>query len=367
MIQFIKYSNKLSQVTVNKLYSWNIKIWNTLLSQVNSLPHAMLFLGPAGTGKGQFAEYLAARLLCESAQREQLACGKCEGCHLLATGNHPDIRLIALEDETDEQSDDDTPSKTASKSKKKPPTPTTQIKIGQIRELEDFVFVGSHRQGRRVVIIDPADAMNIAATNALLKILEEPPASVCFILVSSNSKRLLPTVRSRCRQMVFGIPEVTIARDWLKSEGVKNPENVLSLAGGAPPRALAIHQEGTVELLDDILKPLHRQPLELINLAAHWDGLRKKYPAFLLEHLVDALQKWVYDLTRVRSGSSPRYLLGLQKELVIAAPKTSVQRLNRAYADLLRIRATVRHPLNELLFLEDLAARCAIALSPTKS
>jgi DNA polymerase-3 subunit delta' len=217
------------------------------------------------------------------------------------------------------------------------------------------------------VVIDPADAMNFAASNSLLKILEEPPASVYFILVSSNPRRLLPTVRSRCRQMIFSIPDTDIAGDWLRSEGVAKPDHVLSLAGGAPLKALAIHHQGTVELFNELLLPLHRQPLEPVSLAGDWEALRKKQTDFLLEHLVDAVQKWLYDLTRVRNGGNPRYLPGLHKELAATAPKTSVLRLNRCYADLLRIRATARHPLNESLFLEDLASRCAVALAPPRS
>ncbi|CAG4882844.1 DNA-directed DNA polymerase III, delta subunit [Georgfuchsia toluolica] len=349
---------------VNKIFSWQESIWESLLAQPANLPHAMLFIGPAGTGKGLFADQLAARLLCESAQGSQPACGICDGCHLLATDNHPDFRKITLESDVEEEEGAE---KSTAKSKKKSAAPAMQIKIDQIRALEDFVFVGSHRQGKRVVVINPADAMNVAATNSLLKILEEPPSSVYFLLVSSNSKRLLPTLRSRCRQMLFGIPNVVVASAWLKAEGVREPEQLLGLAGGAPLKALALKEEGSAAVVDEAIEPLYRPPLEPIALAAHWEALRKKNPGFLLEHLIDAVQKWLYDLTRVRNGSTPRYLPDSQKELLTVAPKISVARLNRCYADLLKIRATARHPLNELLFLEDLAARCAAALSLPRS
>lgn len=324
----------------------------------------MLFIGPAGTGKGLFAEQMTARLLCEVASGEQFACGKCEGCHLLSMNNHPDYRKIALERDADEDGAEET--KPSAKSKKKPATPATQIKIDQIRALEEFVFVGSHRQGKRVVVIEPAEAMNVPATNSLLKILEEPPASVYFILVSSNSKRLLPTLRSRCRQTVFGIPELAVASAWLKAEGVQKPEQLLALSGGAPLKALALKDGGGATIVDEAIAPLHQPPIEPIALAAHWDALRKKNPGFLLEHLVDSVQRWLYDLSRVRHGSPPRYLPGWQKELTAVAQKASAVRLNRCYADLLKIRATARHPLNELLFLEDMAARCAAALTVSK-
>lgn len=349
-------------MSVNEVFSWQEEAWATLLSKPDSLPHATLFTGPAGTGKGLFADQLAARLLCESAEGSQSACGQCDGCHLLATSNHPDYRKITLDDGTEEEGAEESP-KASAKSKKKPAAAATQIKIDQIRGLEQFVFVGSHRQGKRVVVIEPADAMNVAAANSLLKLLEEPPASVYFLLVTSNTKRLLPTLRSRCRQIAFGIPDLAVASAWLKAEGVQKPEQLLSLAGGAPLKALTMHQEGSAVVLDEAIQPLHQLPLEPIALAAHWEGLRRRTPSFLLEHLVDVLQKWLYDLTRVRNGSTPRYFLALQKELTATAPKTSVARLNRCYADLLKIRATARHPLNELLFLEDLASRCAAALT----
>lgn len=356
-------------MTVRNILSWQIEFWEQLLNEPASLPHAMLFIGPAGTGKGLFADQLAARLLCESAQANQPACGVCDGCHLFATGNHPDFRNISLEDADDENDDGaEKPAPTsAAKSKKKSATPVTQIKIDQIRALEDFVFVGSHRQGKRIVVINPADAMNTSATNALLKILEEPPASVYFILVSSNAKRLLPTLRSRCRQMVFGIPDVAVASAWLKAEGVQIPEQLLGLAGGAPLKALALKEDGGVAVINEAIDPLNHPPLDPIALAAHWEALRKKNPGFLLEHLVDAIQKWLYDLIRVCNGSPQRYLLAWQKELLATASTSSVARLNRCYADLLKIRATARHPLNELLFLEDLAVRCATALTLPRS
>lgn len=326
------------------------------------MPHAMLFIGPAGTGKGVFAGQLGARLLCETASGEESACGKCEGCHLLACGSHPDYRKITLESDAEEEGGED--AKPSAKSKKA--APASQIKIDQIRASEEFVYVGSHRQGRRVIVIEPADAMNVAATNALLKVLEEPPASVYFILVSSNQKRLLPTLLSRCRQLVFGIPEAAVATAWLKAEGVQDPEQLLALAGGAPLKALAMKQEGGAALVNDVIRVLHQPPLEPIALAAHWELLRKKNPGFALEQLVDAVQKWLYDLTRVRNGSSPHYLPGLHKELDAVAQKASPARFNRCYDDLLKIRATARHPLNELLFLEDMAARCVAALNPPR-
>lgn len=349
-------------MSVNKILDWQVTYWNTLLGRPDSLPHAMLLVGPAGIGKAWFAETMAARLLCEKATGADPACGDCPACHWLAGGNHPDYRKVTLEDEADP---DDAEAPVA-KTKKKTSAPTTQIKIHQIRALEDFVFVGSHRQGRRVIIIEPADAMNVAAANSLLKMLEEPPLSVYFILISSKQKRLLPTLRSRCRQIHFGIPETLAAANWLKEQGVAKPEDALGLSGGAPLKALEAAKENGTAVFDDVLSRLlqpAQSPPDPLALAAHWESIRRKSPAFLLEHLVDTVQKWLYDVARVGQGAAPRYLVGRQEELLQMSARTAPARLNRLYRDLLKVRATARHPLNELLFLEDLAARCYSVLS----
>ncbi len=94
------------------------------------------------------------------------ACGECEACRWFAGGNHPDFRHIAPAADADEENEG------REKSKKRA---SGTIKIDQIRELESFIAVGSHRHGRRVVLLTEADAMNGAAANSLLKILEEPP------------------------------------------------------------------------------------------------------------------------------------------------------------------------------------------------
>ena len=346
----------------SEIYDWLSPAWQSLLIRPEVLPHALLLTGQEGVGKGLFAEALATRLLCETAQGVQVACGVCDGCRLVASDNHPDFRKITLEEEVGEESTETTSNKKG-KGAKKSAAAATQIKIHQIRLLEDFVYVGSHRQGKRVAVIDPADAMNTAAANALLKILEEPPSSVYFILVSSNEKRLLPTMRSRCRQIAFGTPPIAAAARWLKAQKIANPDRLLALVSGSPLKALALARDGIADIVDEAVKPLQQQTAEPVAVAAHWDGMRRKHAAFDLDALVDAVQKWIYDVARTQRGTKARYFPGREKELTAAAAKASASRLQRCHADLLKIRAVVRHPLNELLLLEDMAARCVAGLS----
>lgn len=176
------------QLSDNNPVDWNVEHRRQLLGQgASRLPHAMLLIGPSGVGKTAFAEQIAALLLCESPSSTMTACGECDSCRWLAAGNHPDFRRVAPDDEGDSETGQ--AEKSAEKGKKRSPG---IIRIDQIRDLEGFVFVGSHRNGNRVVLVTEAEAMNPAAANSLLKILEEPPSSVYFILISNNQKNCCP-------------------------------------------------------------------------------------------------------------------------------------------------------------------------------
>lgn len=350
----------MSDFKSNKIYPWQGQLWRSLLDNTASLPHALLLAGPSGVGKSSFAHAMAARLLCEQPQ-DNHACGQCDACRWLVAGNHPDFRQITLEADEPE-GDDGSLTKAATKKS----SAATQIKISQIRSLEDFVYIGSHRHGNRVVIVDPADAMNVAAANSLLKILEEPPSSFYFIMVSSKWRNLLPTLLSRCRKILFGVPDTVIAIDWLKQAGVTDAAAELALAGGAPLKAKLRHEQGTKDNTAQIWAPLEKIPLDPLAVAASWEGQLKANPELSLELLVDSVQKWLYDLIRLNASTPPRYLINRTSNLHRIAANADAGKLHRCHASLMKIRATARHPLNSMLFLEDLAVRCAVAVTPGK-
>lgn len=322
------------------------------------LPHAMLLVGPAGIGKTAFAEQTAALLLCESLGPDLIACGECDPCRWLAAGNHPDFRRVAPDDHS--ETEPAASEKSSDKSKKRG---AGIIRIDQIRELEGFVFIGSHRNGNRVVLVTEADAMNPAAANALLKILEEPPSSVFFILVSTRHKSLLPTIRSRCRVMAFGPPDAVTAADWLLGAGLeKQVGRYLNLAGGAPMRVAQWKEQGQLAPIDALVDSLLTPPADPGVLAARWDGLLKGDSLFRMENLVEGVQRWLFDLAQERMAGELRYHSGWPR------PK-GVENLNpkallAAWRELNQFRRSARHPLNQLLFLESLAAHYLRALRP---
>jgi DNA polymerase-3 subunit delta' len=342
-----------------KLLHWNLPAREQLLGQgLDRLPHAVLLVGPAGVGKTAFAEQLSALLLCESITSELTACATCQACRWLDAGNHPDFRRVAPDG--DDDAEEGAGEKAAEKTKKRS---QNIIRIDQIRQLESFVFIGSHRNGNRVVFITEAEAMNAAAANALLKILEEPPSSVYFILVSSRVKLLLPTIRSRCRVIAFGPPDAVAATAWLATAGLeKQAMRYLDLAGGAPMRVAQWKEQGQLAPIDALVESLISPSADPIALAARWDGMLKGDSMFRMENLVEGVQRWLFDLAQERLAGEIRYHGGWPRPKGVQSLSPST--LLSAWHEINQFRRSARHPLNQLLFLENLAAHFLRALRP---
>ncbi|MBL1278117.1 MAG: DNA polymerase III subunit delta', partial [Ectothiorhodospiraceae bacterium] len=210
---------------------WQQSQWNDLLERArsDSLPHALLFTAPAGFGKATFAKALIHSLLCSSPQDEGSACGSCSACKLLAAKTHPDLFWV------------------------EPEEPGKAIPVDRIRAVGNFFALKSHYGGRQIVFIDPAEAMNRFSANSLLKTLEEPTDGALLILLSSQPSLLLPTIRSRCQQVVFQRPDSAVSTAWLAPRLSRlgadvNVEDLLTLCDGAPLRALAMCENDSLSL-----------------------------------------------------------------------------------------------------------------------
>ncbi|WP_052190535.1 DNA polymerase III subunit delta' [Chitinibacter sp. ZOR0017] len=321
-------------------YPWLAEPWQELSRELDRLPHALLLTGEAGIGKRALAQHLAQLLLCEASEKATEPCGECDGCRWFLAGNHPDFRLLQPASEADESEE----SNDAKKTKK----PSSQISVDDVRELADFVNLSAHRQGRRVTIVAPAEAMNLAAANAFLKTLEEPPAGAIFILIADHWRRLLPTIRSRCRVFPLAMPNHQAAVQWLASQGIVNPELHLAHSGGAPLAALedagAAWHSIRQQLLEKLAEPA---ALNVLALAAELEKAKLETGI-----LVEWLQKWVYDAISLGMSGQIRYYPDWQDALARVALRAGQllpyqQQLNEA-------QKLAHHPLNQRLVLEGL-------------
>ncbi len=346
----------------NKLL--NINLWHDLTAAATRLPHALLFAGPAGVGKRELAEALAARLLCEQPrQPHEAACGACPACLMWASGQHPDFRLLqpdAAAEAGEESGDKDGDVRAEGGEKKKA---SKQIRIQQVRELEAFFHVGGHRGGARVCLIDPAEAMNPVTANALLKILEEPSPSFYFIMVSSRWRGLLPTLLSRARRVMFAPPAEAQSARWLADRQLGEHARWLPFFGHAPLAVADAVHSGRLKALDTVVADLFK-PQDPLTLAGRWESLVKADSALGMEELVVTLQKWLFDLGQCLIAASPRYFPQQNEALGKIAAKVTLPSLLQAQQQVFQLRAWSNHPLNARLFLEDL---CVRALRPLNS
>ena len=225
---------------------WQQELWQRREESVTRgvLAHATLLAGPSGIGKAHFQMALAARLLCESPSAGT-ACGQCRSCTLLEAGSNPDLLRV------------------------EPTEDSRVIKIDQVRELIDYAVQTPTLAPCKVILLGPAEVMNIASANALLKCLEEPTPSTVLLLYSHQMSLLPATVRSRCQIQAMPIPARPVALEWLK--GCTGDEStgaeLLELGSNRPLVARALFMEGGQEaaraleqgldgLLDGSISPL---------------------------------------------------------------------------------------------------------------
>jgi DNA polymerase-3 subunit delta' len=340
------------------MYPWQEDAWTRLQAMRVRLPHAILFHGPAGIGKADFIEAFAQALLCENMRPDGHACGACASCGWFVQGNHPDYRRVrpeAMEDEAPSAEGDEAP---AEEKKAKSKTASKEIKIEQVRALADFMNISTHRQGLRVVVLYPAEALNMPASNALLKTLEEPPPGTVFLLASNGLDRLLPTILSRCRKFALPMPDHAQALAWLEAQGVTDADGWLREQGGAPLAALAQAETGSREELDGLLHVLAHPSVDAALRSA--DKLSKAP----LAALVAWQQRWLYDVFSYKLSGVIRYYPRYQRELAALAGRVHVAQLMQAIKSTNERRAVADHPLSPKLFVEDMlldyTARCGL-------
>lgn len=319
------------------IFGWQTGLWQ-LLAGRQEHAHAYLLHGPAGIGKRGLAERLMALLLCQHPSPEG-ACGACRGCQLLAAQSHPD-HYILEPDEADKA-----------------------IRVDQVRDLVGFITQTAQMGGRKVVLLEPAEAMNLNAANALLKSLEEPAGNTVLLLVSHQPSRLLPTLKSRCVQQACPLPERQQSLDWLLTKlpdlSEKGREELLVLAAGSPLAALKLHGLGVLQMraqVIDGIKQLHKHQQSPSQLAEGWNALP-------LPLLFDWFCQWAHLILRYQMAGDTEALgaADMQKVVQYLAQKSTPAKVLALQDWMLAHRQKVlgKANLNRVLLLEALLVQWA--------
>jgi DNA polymerase-3 subunit delta' len=322
---------------MNDIYPWQKNDW-ARLQELRTRPlHGLLFKGSQGIGKLDLAINFAQSLLCQHPDDSGFACGTCPSCHWFGQNSHPDFRLLQPETLTLGGEEPESGKK-----------PSKQITIDQVRGLADFIGMSAHQGGRRVVVIYPAEAMNINTANALLKNLEEPPQGLLFILVSHKPQQLLPTILSRCLSFALSAPDAASASRWLAEQGVKNPAEALAASGFAPMQAVQQDQQLGSEERNKLLRAV-RQPAGL-DVFALAEALQKTEQVLVVQWL----QQWCYDLSSMKLAGKLRYHPGEEAAIKKLVEPIAPLNLARLQKYLQTAKREAQHTLNPKLFFESL-------------
>jgi DNA polymerase-3 subunit delta' len=324
----------------------------------NHRGHALLVHGSPGVGALAFALVLAQSRLCEAAAAAAATlatpCGHCGSCRLFQSHVHPDLLVLlpeALRQQHGWLMSGDKPD--ADDSKKKP---SRQIRIDEVRAMLDWAGKTSSRGRGKVVVLHPAEALNLQSANALLKTLEEPAPGTHLVLTVSDASMLLPTVRSRCQQLRLPTPAAAEGQAWLAGQGVADPAPLLAACSGRPLDALALARAGVD--------------------GAGWAALPKAvfrghpgvFSGWPVPRVLDALQKLCHDAMALAAGAASRYFPASAWPVAAAASTVgpaaaSLAALGAWSEELARVARHAEHPWNDALLVEALVTAGARALN----
>lgn len=302
----------------------------------NQIAQAYMIIGEEGMGKKTIAMSFAESILCENRKPgEYEHCGKCDGCHQVETGNHPDLIMVMHEK-------------------------AGLITVDEIREqVVTDVEIRPYEGRKKVYIIPDAEMMNEQAQNALLKTLEEPPEYAVLILLVANADRMLPTLRSRSIKLELSpLPDAVIEQTLITKYNIPKyrTSSVVKFARGNPGRAIEISENDdfvedrkkVTEMMKKVVKTASYQWSEWINALAE----DKSQIPFFLDMFLD----WYRDILMAKAGAGKeRLMFSDEAETIMEeAREYDYEDLKDCVIAIERTGAKLRANVNPKLALENL-------------
>ncbi len=311
---------------------WHTQQWQQLYRshQEDRLPHALLLVGQRGLGKTLFATHFAKTLLCKR-PKQSLACQVCRDCCLVAAGTHPDLSLLVAEKSSQ------------------------GIRIDQVRDITDKVN-HTTQATYKIIMINPADSLLLAASQALLKSLEEPSCRSLFILLTEKIECLLPTIRSRCQMIRFNPPKKSLTMAWLAQQLSTSScvDKLYHLASGSPLLAVSYAEQGYPLFYADLVRSLTQlfnQELSPIRCAAH----------YLKTDVQQLLSTVLAVLNELLKCQLLHGYTAIEDSMAHLAASLSTDFLLHYFDSVMALQAqTTKITLNLSLLLEDLFSRWAL-------
>ena len=277
----MSFDNIFGNDKIKKLLETSIKS--------NNLVHSYMFVGSSGIGKKLFATEFAKVILCES---NDDACNSCSSCVKFNSGNHPDLAVIDTDD-------------------------GKNIKIDQVRNLQEQIAEKPIISNKKVYIINNSDLMTTEAQNCLLKTLEEPPEYAVIILVLSNESKLLTTIKSRCTKISFKNLSKSDLNNYARLNNIQFNENMLDICDGSISKLLSLEKNS--ELYNNIDKTI--SDLALKDIVDVWNEAEFLYKS--KENINDALDYFnIVFLKKLKITNEPKYINAVN------IVETSKKRLN---------------------------------------
>jgi DNA polymerase III subunit delta' len=291
-------------------------------------PHGLIFSGPEGVGKYSCAIMLAKALNCRNAEPGDF-CDACTSCRRITSGIHPDVMRISVEEDA------------------------TQIKVAQIRYVLGLLELQPLEGRNKVFIVDPADALNLEAANALLKGLEEPPENSVLVLITVNVHELLLTVRSRCQVYHF----TPLSLDEIRRHGITDElavrwsQGSIGRARGLDIARLKSEREIMLDFVETVLNAREEQFQELLSVSAELGRAKQDF-----EGRITVLSVLLADMLYLKENAAERLVnMDLRERLLEMVEDVAVERLLQMAGFIGFIESSLKTHVNRQMLTDVLA------------